>query len=92
MSLIEEWRLLDRNHRKFIIQAHNSNGAKHYCETSVDTDEVSHVDCDGYTMYKRIYLYELAEESGFTECVGSYKWRSTAKFKELYETLFYGDL
>lgn len=92
MSLIDEWRALDRDHRKFIIQAHNSNCEKHYCETSVDTDEVSFIDNDGTKYFKSIYLYELAEKSGFVECIGSYKWRSTAKFKELYETLFYGDL
>lgn len=92
MSLIDEWRSLDKNHRKFILQAHASNGAKNCCETSVDTDEVSFIDTDGTKYFKSICLYELSEKSGFVECVGSYKWRSTTKFKELYESLFYGDL
>lgn len=92
MSLIGEWRLLDRGHRNFILQAHNSNGAKHYCDVTSNTLEVVNIAEDGEKTFKSIYLYELAEKSGFVECVGSYKWRSTAKFKELYETLFYGDL
>lgn len=84
--LLSDWNELDNEHKKFVLRVHHSNGCKHGAEpSSID----SNIRCEppNEEYFKGINLWEKTEESGFIECVGSYKWATTDKYKNLINEL-----
>ena len=87
-KIVSDWNKLDSDHKKFVLRAKDSGGGKHACEPhSVDSENLCDSDFPEYG-FKQVCLWEKCEESGFVDCVGSYKWVSTAKFAALQAILF----
>jgi hypothetical protein len=79
-DLLDEWNLLDKSHKEFVLRVLDSRGGKHGADpTHAETKEP-----DGFGGMKQIALWEKTEESGFVQCVGSYKWLVTDKFIKLH--------
>lgn len=92
-ELLARWNDLDKPHKEFIYRAYKSNGVKYRCEPHfTETDEIIGYDVDnGEPCYNSIALWHLAEESGFVECIGSYKWVATEDFRRLYQYFLFGE-
>ena len=83
-DLLDEWNLLDKDHKEFVLRVLDSKGGKHAAEPEYeDTKEPN-----GFGGMKQLALWEKAEESGFINCVGSYKWMVTDNFIKLQRELF----
>ena len=87
-KIVSDWNKLDSDHKKFVLRAKDSGGGKHACEPHhVDTAELWDTRHPEFG-FKQTSLWVKCEESGFVDCVGSYKWVSTAKFAALQAILF----
>lgn len=88
MKLLDQWNELGNEHKKFVLRVRNSGGGKHGAQpSSIDSNE--RFDPPNQEYSKSISLWEKAEKSGFIECIGSYKWITTAKYSDL-ELLVFG--
>ncbi len=86
-GLLEKWDNLDSDHKKFVMRVRDGNGCKHAAEPcSIDSDV--RLDPPNEEYFESIALWKKAEETGFIECAGSYKWVITNKFRILESVLF----
>jgi hypothetical protein len=87
-KLLEDWNKLDDDHKKFVLRVRDGGGCKHGADPSSIDSEVRH-EPPNEEYFHSTSLWEKTEESGFVECIGSYKWIVTDKYKDL-EALAFG--
>lgn len=86
-QIIKDWAELDLDHRMFVLRVRDSNGCKHGAEPETfDSTVRCAPPCD--KDFISIGFWVKADASGFTECIGSYKWIATPKFRRLEALLF----